>query len=139
VDADVKQAQVPANDTIILYLNENSNPTRLVNSVTEWLGLVGGIVVVSHQAEVLMTVEPSQVDDVSAQLPQDKVVIVNVTGPVEDQITAFKKNLPDRTTIIIMCGFIGMIVGAIGLFIDSITQLWDKIRVWLALRRRKLK
>jgi len=139
VDADVKQAQVPANDTIILYLNENSNLTRLVNSVTEWLDLVGGIVVVSHQAEVLMTVEPSQVDDVSAQLPQDKVVIVNVTGPVEDQITAFKKNLPDRTTIIIMCGFIGMIVGAIGLFIDSITQLWDKIRVWLALRRRKLK
>lgn len=110
-----------------------------MDSVTEWLGLVGGIVVVSHQAEVLITVEPSQVDYVSAQLPQDKVVIANVTGPVEDQITAFKKNLPDRTTIVIICGFIGLIVGAIGLFIDSITQLWDKIRVWLALRRRKLK
>lgn len=139
IDADIKEVQLPANDTIVVYLNNNSNPTRLVNNVNEWLGLVGGIVVVTHHAEVLITVEPSQVDAVSAQLPQDKVVVANVTGPVEDQITVFKKNLPDQTTIVILCGFIGLIVGAVGLFIDSIAQMWDKIRLWLSLRKRKLK
>jgi hypothetical protein len=65
------------------------------------------------------------------------VVINNVTGPVEDQINSFKKNLPDTTSIVLICGFIGLMVGAIGLFIDSISQMWDRIKLWLALRRKR--
>ena len=93
--------------------------------------------ILTNTAELSITVDPAKVDTVSDQLPQDQVVVTNVTGSVEDQITSFKKNLPDVTSIVLICGFIGVLVGAVGLFIDSITQIWDKIRLWLALRRRK--
>jgi hypothetical protein len=139
LESDVKSVEVNNNDSFSLILNNNSNPTQLVKNVDEWLKLVGGMEIISNIAEISIYVEPSQVDSVSAQLPQDKVVITNVTGPVEDQITSFKKNLPDRTSIVIICGLIGLFVGAIGLFIDSISQLWDRIRLRLALRRKKLK
>lgn len=139
LDSDVKEAHVSTNDTLVLILNKNNNPTQLVKNIDDWLALVGGMDVYTHLAEVSITVEPSQVDTVSAQLPKDRVAIANVTGPVEDQITTFKKNLPDRTSIVIICGLVGLFVGAIGLFIDSISQLWDKIRLWLELRKRKLK
>jgi hypothetical protein len=139
LDPNIKEAQIPSNDTMILYLNDNSNPTELVKKVDEWLGMIGGIDVVSNLAEVSITVEPSQVDAVINQLPTDEVVVDNISGDVEDQISAFKRNLPDPNGIIIICGFIGLIVGAIGLFIDSISQLWDKINLWLALKYRENK
>lgn len=139
LDPNIKEAQIPSNDTMILYLNDNSNPTELVEKVDEWLGMIGGIDVVSHLAEVSITVEPSQVDAVINQLPTDEMVVDNISGDVEDQITAFKRNLPDPNGIIIICGFIGLIVGAIGLFIDSISQLWDKINLWFALKYRENK
>lgn len=139
VDSDVKEVQVTTNDSFILVLNENNDPTQVVKNVDEWLDLVGGMEVYTHTAQISITVDASQVSAVSGQLPQDKVVIASISGPVEDQITAFKTNLPDRTAIVILCGFIGLLVGAVGLFIDSISQLWDKIRLWLELRKRKLK
>lgn len=137
VDSDIKSVQVPSNDTIVLSLNNNSNPTQVVNNVDDWLALVGGITISTNIAEISIAVDPSQVDSVSSQLPQDKVAITNVTGPVEDQITSFKRNLPDKTSIILICGFIGLIVGAIGLFIDSLSQIYDKIRLRLELRKKK--
>ena len=139
VDSDVKSVEVPTNDSFSVTMNNNSNPNQLVKNINDWLNLVGGMVVVSNIAEISIYVDPSQVDSVSSQLPQDKVVITNVTGPVEDQIAAFKKNLPDQTSIVIICGLIGLFVGAMGLFIDSISQLWDRIRLWLVLRKKKLK
>jgi len=139
LESDVKEVQVPNNETIVLILNQNNNPTQLVKNIDDWLKLVGGIEILTNTAELSITVDPSQVDAVSAQLPQDQVVINNVTGPVEDQINSFKKNLPDRTTIVLICGFIGLLVGATGLFIDSISQMLDRIKLWLALRRKKLK
>jgi hypothetical protein len=137
LEADVKEVQVPNNETIVLFLNQNNNPTQLVNNIDEWLKLVGGLEILTNIAELSITVDPAQVDTVSAQLPQDQVVINNVTGPVEDQINSFKKNLPDTTSIVLICGFIGLMVGAIGLFIDSISQMWDRIKLWLALRRKR--
>lgn len=139
LDPDIESGEVTSNDTIVLKLNDNSNPTQVVENVDEWLKLVGGIETYLGMAEVSITVDPSQVDSVSAQLPQDEVAITEVTGPVEDQITAFKKNLPDRTSIVFICGFIGLLVGAIGLFIDSLSQIWDKLRLRTELRKRKLK
>ena len=137
LESDVKEVQVPNNETIVLILNQNNNPTQLVKNVDDWLKLVGGMDILTNTAELSITVDPAKVDTVSDQLPQDQVVVTNVTGSVEDQITSFKKNLPDVTSIVLICGFIGVLVGAVGLFIDSITQIWDKIRLWLALRRRK--
>jgi len=137
LEAGVKEVQVTNNETIVLVLNQNTDPTQIVKNIDNWLKLVGGMEILTNIAELEITVDPAQVDTVSDQLPQDQVVINNVTGPVEDQINSFKKNLPDRTSIVLICGLIGLIVGSLGLFIDSISQMWDQMKLWLTLRRRK--
>ncbi|MCE5214744.1 MAG: hypothetical protein LLF83_08515 [Methanobacterium sp.] len=128
LESDVNSVDVISNDTLILNLNKNNNPMMVVKNVKDWLALVAGVEIISNIAEVSITVDPSQVDAVSDKIPQNEVVISNVTGPVEDQITSFKKNLPDKNSLIILCGIIGMLVGLLGLFIDSISQLVSKIR-----------
>lgn len=137
-ESDVNSVNVISNDTLILNLNKNNNPMMVVKNLKEWLGLVAGVEILSNIAEISITVDPSQVDAVSGKLPQNEVVIANITGPVEDQITSFKKNLPDKTSLVIVCGIIGMLVGLLGLFIDSISQLVDKTREWMRNRRKKL-
>lgn len=136
LDSNINSVQVVSNDTLVLNLNNTTNPTTVVKTVGDWLGLIGGMEVYTNTAEIAITVDPSQVDSVSSKLPEDEVVITGTTGPVEDQINNFKKNLPDKTTIVLLCGILGVIVGAIGIFIDSIAQLFDRLRLWLKLRRK---
>lgn len=138
VESDIKSVQVISNDTFVMTLNNNSNPSEVVKNVRDWLQLVGGVDIISNIADVSITVDPSQVNSVSAKLPQDQVVITSITGPVEDKITALKKNLPDKTSIVILCGFVGLFTGLVGVFIDSIAQLWGKTNIWLKERKRKL-
>jgi hypothetical protein len=138
IESDVKSVDVISNDSFVLNLNKNNNPMMVVKNLKDWLVLVGGMEIFTNIAEISITVEPSQVDSVSAKIPQNEAVIANVTGPVENQINAFKKNLPDPTSLVILCGIIGMFVGLLGLFIDSITQIIAKTREKLRERKKKL-
>jgi hypothetical protein len=127
-NSNIKEVQVIPNDTLILTLENNSNPTTVAKDLNQWLLLVGSIDVISSIVEVSIEVDASQVDSVISQLPQDQVVVSNITGPTEDKMNALKENLPDRSNIIIICGFIGLLVGLAGVFIDSISQVVSGIR-----------
>jgi len=129
--------QVIPNDTIMLTVQNDSDPAAIAKKLNTWLLLVGSIDIISSIVEVTIEVDPSQVDSVSSQLPQDQVIIANVTGPVEDKVATMKSNIPNPTSIIILCGFVGLFVGFAGLFIDSIMQGVGRIRKWLTSRREK--
>lgn len=131
----IVSAQVIPNDTIILTVQNNTDPSAIAKNLNQWLLLVDSIDIISSIVEVTIEVDPSQVDSVSAKLPKNEVVITNITGSVEDKVANLKQTLPDRNTIILLCGFIGLFIGFTGLFIDSIYQVWERIRDWLRSRR----
>lgn len=137
-DPNIKSVQVIPNDTIVLTVQNNSDPAAVAKKLNSWLLLVGSIDIISSIVEVNIEVDPSQVDSVSSKLPQDQVVIANVTGPVEDKVAALKSSLPNPTSIVFLCGFVGLLTGLAGLFIDSIMQAWERLRKWLISRREKL-
>jgi hypothetical protein len=56
------------------------------------------------------------------QLPQGEVVVTGISGPVENEIQTLKQSLPSNNNIILFCGLLGVIVGLVGMFIDSIIQ-----------------
>lgn len=137
-DPSIKTVQVVPNDTIILTVQNNSDPAAVAKKLNNWLLLVGSIDIVSSIVEVNIEVDPSQVDSVSSKLPKDEVVITNVTGPVEDKVASLKSSLPNPASIVVLCGFIGLFTGLAGLFIDSIIQAWERVRKWLVSRKEKL-
>lgn len=137
-DPTIKTVKVIPNDTIILTVQNNTDPAQVAKRLNNWLLLVGSIDIISSIVEVTIEVDPSQVDSVSSKLPQDQVVIANVTGPVEDKVASLKTTLPNPTSIVILCGFIGLFTGLLGLFIDSIMQAAERMRKWLINRREKL-
>ncbi len=126
--SNITSGEIISNDTIIIQLSPGSNPTKVINDFKSWMLLVSGIDVRFSIVEVKVTVDASKVDDVVRELPQGEVVVSGISGPVEKEIQTLKANLPSNNNVILLCGFLGVIVGLIGMFIDTIIQGLTDIR-----------
>jgi hypothetical protein len=122
INSNITSISIPSNNTIILQVNEDSNPQTVINSLEEWLMFAGGINVKYSTVHVSVNVDASQLDSVVAKLPQDQVVITGIKGPVEDKINYLNSVLPKKSNVVLVCGFLGMLVGLAGVFIDTIME-----------------
>jgi hypothetical protein len=76
-------------------------------------------------------VDSSQVESVSNNLPGNESVVTNITGPVENNIANLMKTFPSSNEIILLCGLLGLFIGFVGLSVDGMYQVWERIRNWL--------
>lgn len=122
ISSNITSVSIPSNNTLILQVKENSDPQTVINSLEEWLMFAGGINVKYSTVHVSVNVDASQVDSVVSNLPQDQVVITGIKGPVEDKINYLNSVLPKKSNVVLVCGFLGMLVGLAGVFIDTIME-----------------
>lgn len=131
-NSNVTYVKVISNDTIRVKVKPGSNPTDEIEKLRSWMLLVSGIDTRFSIIEVEVVVDASRVDDVIGELPQGEVVVTNISGPVEKEIQTLKTNLPSNNNLILLCGFFGIVVGLLGMFIDTIIrglkELRDSIR-----------
>jgi hypothetical protein len=124
----ITSVEIPNNSTLILNIKNNTNPQDVISGLSTWMMYVSGLNIKYSIARVTLNVDPSKLDQVIAQLPQQEVVITDVNGPTEENSQALKNFLPNKSNIIIFCGFLGMITGLAGFFIDSILEVLKRIR-----------
>ena len=89
---------------------------------------MSGIDVTYSIVKVQVTVDPSQVDIVAEKMPQLQAVVIDVKGPLEDDVAWIQEVLPSQSNLILFCGFLGVLVGLAGVFIDTILQSWQGFR-----------
>ena len=81
---------------------------------------------------VSVKVDAAHLDSVVAKLPENQVVVTGIKGPVEDKINYLNSVLPNKSNVVLVCGFLGMLVGLAGVFIDTIMEVlrrtMDKFR-----------
>lgn len=131
-NTNITSAKIISSDTILVQLKPDSDPTDVIRKLDDWMVLVSGVDIRFSIVEVQVVVDASQVDEVVKQLPQGEVVVTKISGPVEKEIQTLKKVLPSNNNIILFCGFLGVIVGLVGMFIDTIIRglkfIGDKLR-----------
>ena len=120
-NTNITSAKVVSSDTMLIQTKPGSDPTEVIKKLKSWMVLVSGIDVKFSIVQVKLVVDASQVDQVVKQLPQGEVVITEISGPVEKEIQTLKNTLPAKNNVILFCGFLGVIVGLAGMFIDTIT------------------
>ncbi|MBP2045227.1 hypothetical protein [Methanobacterium aggregans] len=128
VNSNITSISIPSNNTIIVKVNENSNPQNVINNLEEWLMFAGGINIKYSTVHVSVNVDSSQVDTVVAKLPQDQIVITGIKGPVEDKIQYLNAVLPKKSNVVLVCGILGMLVGLTGVFLDTILEVLRRTR-----------
>ena len=124
---EIKSAQVLSNDTINIQIQNQANPQEVIKKLEDWLMLVGAIDTKYSLAHTTAQVESSKVYDVSQQLSKDAVV-TGIQGPTQDKINYIKSIIPDKFNIIVLCGFIGILVGLAGVFIDTLMGLFGDMK-----------
>jgi len=123
---DIKSVNIPSNDTLNIQINE-SNPQNVIEKLEDWLMLVGAIDVKYSTIHLILKVDTSKMNSITDQISQEAVV-TSINGPTQNKINSIKAMIPDRNNLIILCGFIGVLVGLCGLFIDSILEVVDSIK-----------
>ncbi|MCC7550120.1 MAG: hypothetical protein KO316_01310 [Methanobacterium sp.] len=131
-NSNITSGRVVSSDTMMVEVKPGSDPTDVIKKLDSWMLLVSGIDIRYSIVQVKLIVDASKVDEVVEDLPQGEVVVTEISGPVEAEIQALKNSLPEKNNIILFCGFLGVIVGLAGMFIDTImrafTGLKDRLR-----------
>jgi hypothetical protein len=131
-NTNITSGKVISADTMTVQLKPGSDPTTVIKELKNWMVLISGIDVRYSVVQVKVVVDASKVDEVVEQLPHEEVVVTEINGPVEKDIQNLKNILPHQNNIILFCGFLGVLVGLIGMFIDTITRslhsILDRLR-----------
>jgi len=120
----IKSAQVLSNDTINIEMQDQADPQDVIKKLNSWLMLVGAIGIKYSIAHATAQVESGKVYSASEQFSKNAVV-TGVNGPTQDKINYIKSIIPNKTNVVILCGFIGILVGLAGVFIDTLMGLFD--------------
>jgi len=124
---EIKSAQILSNDTVKIEIQNQAYPHNVIKKLEDWLMLVGAIDVKFSLAHVSLQVESARVYEVSNQLSGD-VVVTGIQGPTQDRINYIKSIIPDKNSVIVLCGLLGLLVGLAGLFIDTLISLFDSFK-----------
>ena len=127
-DSNVTSVVMPTNDTMIIQIKNNTDPQDTINSLQSWMMYISGMSISYSMVNVTMAVQSSKYTQVMAQLPKGEIVITKVSGPSVDNLQKVSSVMPSKSNIVIFCGFIGMITGLSGMFIDSILGVLQRIR-----------
>lgn len=126
-NTNITSVQIQGNNTLNIQIQNGSDPKTTIKSLDDWLMLIAGISSSYSAVHVTVQTDPSKTDQIRNQLSQT-VVISSIGGPTQDKINSLKAILPNQSNVIILCGFIGMLVGLAGVFIDSILSIFDNIK-----------
>ncbi|WP_048190743.1 hypothetical protein [Methanobacterium sp. SMA-27] len=128
INENITSVQIPANDTMIIQVKNNTDPQEVINNLEKWMLYVSGGTIRYSIVRVTLNVDAPKLDKVISQIPQGDVIITDVNGPTEKNVQALKDILPNKSNVVLFCGFLGMITGLAGLFIDSIVNVFNGIR-----------
>ncbi len=123
----ITSAEIQGNDTINVQIQNGSDPQVVMNKLSDWLMLVGAISEKYSTVHVTIQTDPAKTNLVINQLSQNAVV-TSIQGPTQDRINSLKAIIPDKSNVIVLCGFIGMLVGLAGVFIDTLLNMFGDIK-----------
>jgi hypothetical protein len=124
----ITSVEIPANDTIIIRIKNDTNPQDVIDELETWMMYVSGANIRFSIVRVTLDVESSKWEKIKAQLPQGEIIITDVQGQTEDNIQGLENMMPNKSDIVFLCGILGMITGLTGLFIDSISEILKRVR-----------
>lgn len=123
----IASAHILGNDTIEIQIQNGTDPQDAINKLKDWLMLVGAISVKYSTVHVSVQAEAVKTTEITGQLSHNAVV-TGVEGPTQDRINSLKAIIPDKSNVIILCGFVGLLTGLAGVFIDTLLGMFGNLK-----------
>lgn len=128
IDSNITSWKVNNSGVVTLTAKKGYNPVTAINNLADWMMLTGGINVKYTMIHVTIVAQASKVNSIIDSISKEQIVVTGVQGPVEEKINWLNEVLPSKYNIILLCGFLGMITGLAGVFIDTIIAFIQDLR-----------
>jgi hypothetical protein len=135
-NSNVISVTIPSNDTMVLVVKNGTDPQDVINGLKTWMMFVSGLNIKYSIVNITLNVQSSKLNQVMSKLPQGDVVITDVSGPTEKNIQNINNMMPAKSDIILFCGLLGMVTGLAGMFIDSILNIFERVRKMISQLKR---
>jgi hypothetical protein len=136
-NSNITSGKVISTDTMLVQIKPGTDPTDVIKKLKSWMVLVSGVDIKFSIVQVKVVVDASKVDEVVKQLPQGEVVVTEISGPIEKEIQTLKNTIPSKNNVVLFCGFLGIIVGLVGMFIDTIIRGLKGIKDGISKKKNK--
>ena len=135
-NSNVTSVTIPSNDTMVLVVKNGTDPQDVINGLQTWMMYVSGLNIKYSIVNITLNVQSSKLNQVISQLPQGDVVITDVSGSTEKNIQNINNMMPAKSDIILFCGLLGMVTGLAGMFIDSILNIFERVKKMISQLKR---
>ena len=135
-NSNVISVTIPSNDTMVLVVKNGTDPQDVINGLQTWMMYVSGLNIKYSIVNITLNVQSSKLNQVMSKLPQGDVVITDVSGPTEKNIQNINNMMPAKSDIILFCGLLGMVTGLAGMFIDSILNIFERVKKMISQLKR---
>ncbi|MBE6494554.1 MAG: hypothetical protein E7Z84_08140 [Methanosphaera stadtmanae] len=116
------------NNTYYVKIAENGEPQVVLDKIYSTFSTYNYIHLRYTSMRANATVQANNITGVMKQISNTDAVILNVTGPTEDNIKMISQYLPNQTNVILLSAVLGVIVALSGFFVDSIYNFTTKFR-----------
>lgn len=127
IDSNVTYCKANPNGTIIFKV-KGDDPRATIDRVSDWLILTDEIYTRYSVIRVSIDTHANKIPNLKEYLSSKGIAIASIEGPVEEKIKGLRAAMPPKSAVVVSCGFIGMLAGLAGIFIDSIMAFLATIR-----------
>ena len=121
--------------TIYIALN-NYSASDALKVFSDWYRLVFGETISYAQVHAKVVVSSSAIDKVNSLLLEKGIVATSIEGPVQNSVVDTSSSMLSNTEFTVLCGFIGVFVGIISLYFDSVVVGLRRIKRFFTRKRK---
>ena len=116
------------NNTYYVKIAENGDPQVVLDKIYSTFSVYNYIHLRYTSMRANATVQANNITRIMKEVSNTDAVILNVTGPTEDNIKMISRYLPNQTNVILLSAALGVIVALLGFFVDSIYNFTTNFR-----------
>ena len=123
--------------TIEIELADNYTSSQALKSFSDWYKLVYGETISYAQVHAILVVDSTSLDHFEQLLLERGIVPTTIEGPIQDSVNNTNSSMLTNTEFTLLCGGVGVAVGLMGIYVDSIVPAYRRFRKFLKERRKR--
>ena len=123
--------------SIEISIADNYTSTEALKSFSDWYKLVYGETISYAQVHAVLVVDSTSLDVFEKNLLERGIVATNIEGPIQDSVDNTNSSMLSNMEFTLVCGGLGVVVGLIGIYVDSVVPAYRRFRKFLRERRKR--
>ncbi len=123
--------------SIEISLADNYTSSEALKSFSDWYKLVYGETISYAQVHAILVVDSTALDRFEQNLLGRGIVATSIEGPIQDSVNNTNSSMLNNMEFTIFTGALGVAVGLLGIYIDSVVPAYRRFRKFLKEKRRR--